>query len=110
MKICPHVIRTIEDWACTNAKSPFSVTPRKRRGHSNTGENVTTQGESPLGKQMDDKDNKERDRLKTPKTSDSTDLDVPRAGPGPRAVTQHLRHRSKNAVMRGVLPTNKNPI
>lgn len=48
--------------------------------------------------------------MKTPKTADTGELDALPAGPGPRAATQAARFRSKNAVLRAVLPTNKAPI
>ena len=83
MKICPHVIRTIEDWACTNAKNPFAPTPRKGgRNGSHTDNGATPGAESPMGKIDDNKE-----RVKTPKTADSNDLAAHTGGPGPRAVT-----------------------
>lgn len=114
MTICPHVIRTIEDWACKKATSPFARTPRGRATKVGANGADGTPGESPLGKTTDDREvkgvNDPRDRVKTPKTAESAQLGIQPTGPGPRAATQAQRHRSQNAVLRAVLPTNKAPI
>lgn len=87
MKICPHVIRTMEDWACQKVQSPFTPTPGCRGAREAASPNA---GDSPLGKQTEEKEHKtERGRLRTPKTGEVHPFGAAPSGPGPRAVTQH---------------------
>ena len=112
MKICPHVIRTLEDWATKKVTNSF--TPMGARSVRPTGADGK---ESPIAdKHVADKDIKLAEKFERVKTPQSTSLsqskeldDIPK-GPGPRAATQEMKKRAKNAVVRGVIPTNKTPL
>ena len=115
MSICPHAIRVIEDWAskkaATSCFSPLSQRKQSKQGagtaFGSRSPNSPRTGAAEASKEFAKKRNTmTANPDASPRKQRLNGEVATKTGPGPRAATRNERRRQKNAVLRGVVPTN----